>query len=398
MTRLNSEPITQVRIDPDALTHNYRSIQDLIGTKVRTAAVVKADAYGHGLETAARAFYEAGCRFFCIATMGEAERLRKVFGEEVRILKVVPSLPDQFEDVAGLGIEEILVSHEQRKEWSEWLAARPMQMRFHLKIDRGMGRLGFSYEEMLRELIGLRSDQKFSIVGVMSHLPASEEDPEGELEARRCGRFHTSGEIRRFGELCGEIETLLGESRPVFHLANSGGTLFHPPSHFDMVRVGLALYGADPRGEDGADLGLKPAMSLLSRLVQVRAVPTGATIGYHREFVAPKPMFVGVVPVGYADGFAWNLRSNAQVLVRGKRCSVLGRVSMNLISVDVSDCEGVSWGDPVILLGQQGEERITAEEIAMRARTIPYEVLTGMGRLAPRTIGPSNTSAGLPDR
>lgn len=393
MTPLHSEPITQVRIDSDALIHNYRCTQDLVGEHVRTAAVVKADAYGHGLETAARAFYGAGCRYFCIASLSEGERLRKVFGDEVRILKVVPSLPDQFEDVAGLGIEEILVSHEQRKRWSEWLAARSQRMRFHLKIDRGMGRLGFSYEELLRELIGLRSDERFSIVGVMSHLPASEEDGEGEMEARRSGRFHTSGEIRRFGELCAEIETLLGETRPIFHLANSGGTLFHPPSHFDMVRVGLALYGADPRGEDGADLGLKPAMSLASRLVQVRAVPTGATIGYRREFVAPKPMFVGVVPVGYADGFAWNLRSNAQVLVRGKRCSVLGRVSMNLISVDVSDCEGVAWGDPVILLGRQGEDRITAEEIAMRARTIPYEILTGVGRLAPRMIDSSNRPA-----
>lgn len=383
MISVASDPITQVRIDRSALLHNYRCIKDLVGERTAVSAVVKADAYGHGLEVASEAFHEGGCRHFCVATLQEAMRLRNKWGDSIAILKVVPSLPSQFADAHALGIEEILVSPDQRREWSEWLEANQTQMRFHLKVDRGMGRLGYSYEEMLRELIGLAGSERISIVGIMSHLPASEEDPANVSEAQRNRRFHTTGEIRRFAELSGEMRALLGGNHPVFHLANSGATLFHPESHFDLVRVGLALYGADPRGEDGSDLGLRPAMSLISHLVQVRAVPTGTTIGYNREFVTPKPMFVAAAPVGYSDGFAWSLRSNAHALIQGRKCRVIGRVSMNLISIDVSECETLSWGEEVVLLGTQGAERILVEEIAKRAGTIPYEVLTSLGRLAP---------------
>ncbi|MCA9414647.1 MAG: alanine racemase [Candidatus Omnitrophica bacterium] len=383
MTTLASESITQVRVDTKALMDNFKYIQDLVGGETRVSAVVKADAYGHGLERAAQAFHEAGCRHFSVASLEEACRLRKLWGDDVTILKVVPSLPSQFEDALNLGVEEVLVSADQRREWSEWLESKQARMAFHLKVDRGMGRLGFSYEELLRELINFKDSERISIVGVMSHLPASEEDPDSASTARMNGQYHTTGEIRRFSELVGEIRTLLGGKKPIFHLANSGATLFHSNSHFDLVRVGLALYGADPRGEDGSDLGLQPAMSLVSHIVQIRAIPTGTTIGYNREFVAPKPMFVAAAPVGYSDGFAWNLRSNAKVLVQGRLCSVIGRISMNLISIDISSCDGVKWGDPVVLLGKQADARISVEEIAKGAKTIPYEVLTSIGRLAP---------------
>ncbi len=383
MTTLANEPITQVRVDRSALIHNYRCVQDLVGKKTQISAVVKADAYGHGLERAAGAFYEAGCRHFSVASLGEAAIIRDKWGDSVKILKVVPSLPRQFELASALGVEEVLVSPDQRMEWTQWLESNETDMNFHMKVDRGMGRLGYSYEEMLRELINIKESKFIRIVGVMSHLPASEEDPDSLARAKQNRSYHTTGEIRRFAELSGEIKTLLDGRNPIFHLANSGATLFHPDSHFDLCRVGLALYGADPRGLDGRDLGLLPAMSLMSHLVQVRAVPTGTTIGYRREFIAPKPMFVAAVPVGYSDGFAWNLKSNAEALIKGKRCRVIGRISMNLISIDVSECENLRWGEPVILLGNQGEESIRVEEIAEKAGTIPYEILTSIGRLAP---------------
>jgi alanine racemase len=195
--------------------------------------------------------------------------------------------------------------------------------------------------------------------------------------------YHTYREVERFQNLALALEAENGKPLTK-HLANSGGALFYPESRFDLVRAGLSLYGADPRGVAGSLRGLLPAMTVSTHLVQVRKFPVGATIGYGREFRVTEPMRVGVLPLGYSDGFFRSAAGKAQVLIQGRRCPLLGRVSMNLISVDLSNVFEPELGEKVTIIGEDGGDRILVEDLARWSGTIPYEILTSMGRLAPR--------------
>jgi alanine racemase len=372
-------------LDANALEANYRHLVSLAGSHTEVAAVVKADAYGHGLASAAAILQRAGCQTFCIATTAEAVRLREVVGPQVRIMKLIPSLPEEYEEILHQAVEQVVVSGEDCRAWEQWLAGRNATLRFHLKIDCGMGRLGFTYPEFQREAPSLAHSPHLLWTGFMSQLPASAEEPMNSAEPGDPQGTHTSSEIKRFQAFAEEAERLADHPLEK-HIANSGGLLFHPQSHIDLVRAGLALYGADPRGMDGTARGLLPALSVHSRLVQIRTFSEGATIGYGRTFTVRSPAQVGVAPAGYADGFFRKVAEKGFVLVQGRRCKILGRISMNLISIDLSSVESPQVGDPVTLLGRDGQERISVEELAGWAETIPYEVLTSMGSLSARGL------------
>ncbi|MCG3195982.1 MAG: alanine racemase [Candidatus Omnitrophica bacterium] len=385
MSTLIPDSLARVEINAEDLAHNFRHLTELAGGATEVAAIVKSDAYGHGLLLSSRAFHEAGCRVFCVASTEEAVFLREHLGPDIRILKMVPSLPEEYEAVATNGIEQALASEEDRRGWQSWLSERGLKLSVHLKVDRGMGRLGFSYPDFMREAEEIAKSPIFNWVGLMSHLPASEESPDPSAVSVDRNDYTTTREVNRFRLLAKEVESLFG--RPlVKHIGNSGALLFHPESRFDLVRCGLALYGADPRGQAGTGLGLRPAMAVRSGLVQIRALDKGATVGYGRDYRVRQPTRVGVAAVGYADGFFRRLAEYGCVLVRGQRCGILGRISMNLISVDLSDVEGARMGDTVTLLGADGDERISVEELARWAGTIPYEVFTSLGGLIRRRV------------
>lgn len=368
----------RLSIDRAALSANYQYVDRLVGPRTEVAAVVKSDGYGHGLETAARAFFDAGCRTFCVGSVFEGGVVKTLFGEEARVLKMTPSLPAEFEQVSELGLEETVVSWEQARQWEEWLGKSGKSQKVHLKLDVGMGRLGFAPEELWTRFAQALDSSFLEIVGLMGHLPASEEEG--------AGRNHASpseDEIERFRIVVEELETYFGRKFEK-HLANSGGALFHSSSHFDLARVGLALYGVDPRGEDGKLRGLAASLSCESKTIQIRTARPGMTLGYGRKFEVKEPMTVGIAPIGYAEGIPRSASSKMEVLVQGQRCKVLGNVSMSLITFDVSKISSPQVGDKVTIIGTQCDERIGVEDLARWAGVLPYEILTGIGRLVGR--------------
>lgn len=378
-TGMSDSYITAVSVDLQAIVNNYQLVRRTVGPQTEVAAVVKADAYGHGMVPVAETLWNAGCRTFCIVSLAEAALKQGPCGKG-HILKLTPSLPPEYEEVQRLGVEQAIASVEDRKSWEEWLTSKGKSLKVHLKADCGMGRLGYTLDDFMEEIAHLASSRCFQAVGVMSHLPASEEQSADITEGREKSNTCTSEEIERFQQIVKATRKVLG-SGPRCHIANSGGALFHPAGRFDMTRTGLALYGSDPRGKDPIGLGLEPAMSFRTHLVQVREFPPGRTIGYGRTYHVPHRMRVGVIPVGYADGLFRQLAREGYVLVRGKRCKILGRISMDLISIDLSGLEGVQMGERVTLLGEDQGERITAEEMAHWAGTISYEVFTHIGHL-----------------
>jgi alanine racemase len=246
-----------------------------------------------------------------------------------------------------------------------------------------MGRLGFAPEELWTRFAQALDSSYLEIVGLMGHLPTSEEPGASEEGAARNHTSATQHEIERFRIVVEELETYFGRKFEK-HLANSGAVLFHSSSHFDLARVGLALYGADPRGEDGKLRGLVPALSCESKTIQIRTARPGMTLGYGRKFEVTEPMTVGFAPIGYAEGIPRSASSKMEVLVQGKRCKVLGNVSMSLLAFDLSKISSPQVGDKVTIIGTQCDERIGVEDLARWAGVLPYEILTGIGRLVGR--------------
>ena len=326
---------SEITIDLGALRRNVARLRDAAGD-AEVWAVVKADAYGHGAGDAARAAVEAGARALCVATVGEGARLRAAFAD-ARILVMGPLAPD--EEGAALDARlELAVSHPRI----------PDGIAVHLKVDTGMGRWGMSPDQVPR------CGRRGRVVGLMSHLATADE--EDDAFARE--------QVARFAAIAERFD---GVTR---HVANSAATLRLPESRFDAVRCGIAVYGLSPFGRDPADDGLEPVLAWRSYLAKTRTLRAGESTGYGRRFVAERPTRVGLVPVGYADGFRRGL-TGTEVLVDGARRRVVGTVSMDSFAVELDDePEGAS----VTLIG----DGVLAEEHARVLGTINYEITCGI--------------------
>jgi len=301
-------------------------------------AVVKADGYGHGAIDVARAVLDAGAKALCVATPAEALELRSTF-PEARIIVMGPVSPD-----------EVATARSARLELVAGGADVPEGVPVHLKLDTGMGRWGVSE---------LPSEER-DVVGVMSHLASAEVDPD-----------FTELQIQRFREATDGLHGV------VRHLANSAGTLRYPHAAFDAVRCGIALYGISPSGASPADDGLEPALRWESHLAHVKRLEPGESTGYGRRFVAERPTWIGIVPVGYADGFSRDL-TGTEILVDGERRNVVGTISMDALAVALGGERPV--GTPVTLIG----DGILIEDHARVAGTIGYEIATGLDSSAVR--------------
>jgi alanine racemase len=298
-------------------------------------AVVKADAYGHGIIDAARAALEAGARGLCVVTAQEGEALRRSFSD-ARSLVMAP-----------LAAGEEKIAQGSRLELAVSSPAVPEGVPLHLKVDTGMGRWGMSVEEA-------RLVPRERVVGLMSHLATADEDDS----------TYAREQIARFAEIAREFDSFPA------HLANSAATLAYPEARFDAVRCGIALYGLSPFGDDPANHNLEPVLSWRSYVALAKTVPAGGSVGYGRRFVAERPTRVGMVPVGYGDGFRRGLMG-AQVVVGDSRRQVVGAVSMDALFVELDEEEK---GAPVTLIG----DGVLAEEHARHLGTINYEITTGI--------------------
>lgn len=326
-------------LDLAALRHNARRLRDVLDG-AELWAVVKADGYGHGAALVSHAVLEAGAAALCVATVGEAAELRQGF-PEARVIVLGP-----------VGADDVRRAAELRLELAISALPLPEGVPLHLKLDTGMGRWGLS------ELPAPGRD----VVGVMSHFASADSDP-----------AFTRLQFERF--LAGTA-ALAHLTR---HIANSAGALRHPEARLDAARCGIALYGISPFGGDAADDGLRPALRWESEVAQSRLLQAGESTGYGRRFVAERPTWIGLVPVGYADGFRRDM-TGTEVLVEGERRRIVGTVSMDVIAVELPGA--VAPGTPVTLVG----DGVTIDEHARVAETIGYEVACGLMTRPPRAL------------
>jgi alanine racemase len=325
---------------------------------------VKADGYGHGAVHCARAALAGGAAWLAVATAAEAAELRGA-GIDSRLLVMGALTPAE--------VRMALLADAEVVAWTrELVAALPERAgtsrpRVHVKLDSGMGRLGTRDPEEVRELCrAVAGDPRLDLAGLMTHFATADEP----------GDEHFPAQLERFGALAGELR----QAHPglVAHAANSAATFRDPAAHFDLVRCGVAIYGLDPFGEDPAARGLEPALTLESYVASVKRFEPGDGAGYGQTWRAEEPTYVGVLPIGYGDGWRRSLSNNARVLVRGRARPLVGTVSMDNVTVDLGADTDVEPGDRAVLIGEQGGERILAEEVAERLGTINYEVTCGL--------------------
>jgi alanine racemase len=343
-----------VEVDLDALRHNVAAIRRRIG-KAKLMAVVKADAYGHGLAQVAGMLMQSGIDAFAVANLTEALALRQVGGSGWPILLFGSALPFEIEKIVEQNITPTISTLDEAKEFDA--AASNRRIPVHIEIDTGMGRVGFWHEEAGEAIQQIAALPHLQIEGLYTHFPSADEN---------------LAETRR------ELELFLKVADPAFlrHAANSAALLNLPESHLDIVRPGLALYGIASAGD------FRPGLAFKARVAFVKTVAAGRAISYGQTFVAPRPMKVATIAAGYADGFARHLSNAAQVLIGGRRCPVVGRVTMDQIMVDVTGLDNVACGDEVVFIGEQNGAKITASEVAEWAGTIAWEVLCGITKTA----------------
>ena len=344
-------------IDGAALRHNVQAVRERIGG-AELLGVVKANAYGHGMLGIAQAL-AADAQLFGVANVEEAMALRASLSHPIVILG--PALPDERPVIARHNFIPTISTLEEAEDFNRLGHDEPVPVNF--KIDTGMGRMGVpetKARELFREVTRLPN---IRIHSVSTHMPVSDEDAD-----------YTRDELARFGRIVEQLRAdVPGDYKA--HVLQSAGTLAFADPTFDIVRAGIMLYGISPL--PNYQKLLRPIMTWKTRIGLVRDLPKGSSISYGRTFITPEPMRVATVTAGYADGYPRHLSNqDAAVLIQGKRCPVLGRVTMDLMMVDVSKLETVKVGEEVALMGRQGAEEIPCTELAEKAGTITWEITT----------------------
>lgn len=366
--RLPATRPTRAEIDLAALASNLRAVRRVAG-KSRVFVVVKADAYGHGLVQVARRLERESVDGLCVALAEEGLALRAC-GVTAQILVLNGVYGDAHERVLSAHLTPVVYSLAQVQAFaraSRELGNRPVSV--HLKIDTGMARLGVQLDELAPLLDAIQS-LPIRIDGVMTHLSSADSDA-----------AETRAQLARFD---GAVQALRarGHSPRFVHAANSAATYMHEASRYDLVRTGLVMYGIAPHGAD--DPELTPVMSVRTELIALRDLPAGSPVGYDQTFRTARPSRIATVPMGYGDGLMRSASNRGHMLVRGQLCPIVGRVSMDLTTLDVTDMPEVAVGDDVVLIGKQGEASLSANALAEASGTIAYEVLTSISPRVPR--------------
>ena len=370
-TVLQARPTLSL-IDLDALCWNFRQIRAKVGADVKILAMVKANGYGHGAPPIAEVLAAEGSDAFGVATVEEGLELRRA-GIGAPILVVAGAYPEQLDLFVENKLTPVVHDAECLVRLDDGAKKRGTTLKVHLKIDTGMGRIGFLPATLSSWLPLLKRSHALEIEGVFSHFS----------HADNVAGDYTRNQLEIFRDLVERLSAA-GISPALIHLANSAATITLPEAYFNMVRPGLMLYGIYPSVEMARQVSLQPVLSWKSRILQLKKVPAGASISYGRTFIAKRESLIATVPVGYADGYSRSLSNRGAMLVRGKRALVAGRVCMDLTMIDVTDIGEVKQGDEVVLLGRQGNAVISADEMAAWSNTISYEILTSIGARVPR--------------
>jgi alanine racemase len=362
---------TWAEVDLGSIKANIAAIRAALPQETKYMAVVKANAYGHGAVPVARAALEAGAGYLAVACIAEAAELRAAgITAPVLILGVTPA--ELAGELVELGVTQAVSSLDYARALN---AALNAPLKVHLKLETGMGRTGFHADkDALGDIAAALSLKNLCFEGVFTHFAVSD-CPEDEE--------YTRFQHRRFEETVRSAEALRGERFELIHCANSGAVLNFREYAYDMARPGVIMYGMYPGAEHGG-IELRPAMSLRSRVYALTEHEPGDTISYGRTFTARRKTRLAVVPIGYADGLHRVLSNKMDVLIRGVRCPQVGRICMDMCMVDVTDLPECAVGDVVTIIGRDGDEEITAAELAALAGTINYEVTCDITARVPR--------------
>jgi alanine racemase len=360
-----------------AIERNIAALRVRLDQGTRFCAVVKADGYGHGAPAVAGAAQAAGADMLAVVTAGEARELRRA-GVEGPIIVLGPLSIQELPVAMAAGAELVV--------WDQRLVAAIQNMagqvslegsaRIHVKLDSGMGRFGTRErdEGLAVATAVLEAAPSLELAGVMTHFATADSD-----------QSFVAEQLAKFIPFAKRVRALAGPDRRLtVHAANSAATLLTPESHFDMVRCGIAIYGGDPMNKDPAAHGLEPALALRTYVAALKHAAPGDSAGYGRRFIANFPTWIATLPVGYADGVRRALTNNCDVLIAGRRFPLVGTVSMDSVTVDIGPEPVVKRGEQATVIGTDGEERQSAEDIARRIGTINYEVMCGISRRVPR--------------
>jgi len=354
---------TWAEVNLKALAYNLNQVKKALSGKTKVLAVIKADAYGHGLIPVARKLAFCGVDYFGVASIDEGIKLRRAgIKEPILILGLILK-----EDIAGLFSYDFTVticSYDLAFELNQFAGKLGRKIKAHIKVDTGMGRIGVFPDQALKLIKRISRFKFIEIEGIFTHLALADTDQK-----------FTLGQISIFNRLIARLKKE-GINIPLAHIANSMGLLAYRSSHLNMVRPGLMLYGLYPK--QGLKIKLKPVLSLKTKVLYVKETPQGYGISYGHIYATKKKTNIMTLPIGYADGYPRNLSNIGPVLVQGKRFKISGRICMDQIMVDVGRLK-VRLGEEVILIGAGAKSRITVEEIASLSGAIPYEIVCGLG-------------------
>lgn len=361
---------TRIRVDLDALSHNLRALRAHAGVLVM--GIVKANAYGHGLVPVARHLQAQGVEQLGVAFLEEGVALRQA-GVHLPILVMGGIFGPQAAALIAHDLEITVSSLDKLRQVEAAAEALGRPATVHLKIDTGMERIGVHSYHAGPFIEAAVASRWCRVKGVYSHLACADE-PDSPMTAQQ---------LERFLEACAHFERI-GAPMPLRHLANSGGVLHFPATHLDMVRPGIALYGVLPDPSSRPTVALRPVLSLVSQVVYFKVVPAGQPVSYGATWAPATDTRLVTVPIGYGDGFPRALSSRGEVLVRGQRHPIVGRICMDQFMVDIGPAGTAYNEDEVVLIGHQGGQAIRCEDVAQAAGTIPYEILVGLNGRIPR--------------
>ncbi|MDP3730785.1 MAG: alanine racemase [Candidatus Omnitrophota bacterium] len=362
---------TWAEVDMKAIEHNYRQVRRLVGKSIKIMVVVKANAYGHGTVEVSAVLEKMGVDYLGVATTDEAVRLRD-HGIKTPILVLGSVLPEEVRVLIEKNVALTLCERDLLDVIKKETFSCGAKAKVHIDIDTGMGRIGIWHEEALNFVKNLAQEKSIVVEGIYTHFSSAGRDD-----------FFTNYQIEAFEKLLTQLEEF-DVRIPLKHAANSIATVDFKRSHLNLVRPGLIIYGMYPKHTFPKLIKLKPALSLKTKIVYIKDTPPGRSISYGRTYVTQKQTRVATLPIGYADGYARNLSNRAEVLVRGRRAQVVGKVTMDQMMIDVGHIKGVTVGDEVVLIGKQGRNEIRTEKLARLAGTIAYEFVCGISNRVPR--------------
>ena len=383
---MNENPLIWAEVDLGAVAHNVRELRRITGPSSKLLIAVKANAYGHGIIDIAKCGLKNGADALGVARIDEGIALRKS-GIASPILIFGYTTPLRTPDLVKYRLIQTLYSLETARAISSKVSGTDDNLSIHIKIDTGMGRLGLLHDRFRNIPGGLNTDVSsikdirsisdlpgLNLEGIYTHFAASDS----------ADKSYAEKQFSRFTDLLDQLDKA-DINIQIRHAANSGAIIDMPDTHLDMVRAGIAVYGLYPSDEVNKDhIKLKPAMALKARIINLKKVPKGFQVSYGMTYATQRPTTIATVPIGYADGFSRLMSSNGSMLVRGKRAPIIGRICMDLTMLDVGHIPNVELEDEVVIFGRQGDEAITADEIASSIDTINYEVVSSITGRVPR--------------